>query len=162
MVLLCWVSSAWSDTLPEYSLKAGVLYSFTTYTEWPATVDETLNLCIYGQDPFGGYLDTLQGKKVNDRFLDVQRLEEQDSLENCQIVFITRSASDNLAYIVNKLKGRPVLTVADTPGAARRGVMLNMDTKQNRIVFEANLVAVRANGLILSSRLLRMARDVIR
>lgn len=162
VVVLCWVSSAWSDTLPEYGLKAGILYSFTAYTEWPAKVGETLNLCIYGQDPFGDYLDDLQGKKVNDRFLKVRRLDEQNSLESCQVVFFARSATDNLAHVLNKLKGRQVLTVADTPGAAGRGVVLNMETKENRIVFEANLTAARANGLNLSARLLRLAMDVIK
>ncbi len=161
-LMLCRVPSTRSDTLPEYGLKAGFMYNFTTYTEWPAGVGDTLNLCVYGQDPFGDYLDDLQGKWVGDRRLKVRRMDELDRLEGCQIVFIARTASDNLAQVLNRLNGKPVLTMADTPSAARRGVVLNMDTRQNRIVFEANLAAARANGLNLSSRLLRLATDVIR
>jgi hypothetical protein len=54
----------------------------------------------------------------------------------------------------------PVLTVADSPGAARQGVALNMAVERNRITFEANLLAARAAHLDLSSKLLRLATEV--
>jgi len=161
MLIACCAMPVWSDSVPEYQLKAGFLYNFSTFTEWPAEVGETLNLCVYGQDPFGNYLDELQGKTVGDRALAARRVSNLDRLEGCQIVFIARSASDKLPQVLNKLEGRPVLTVADSPGAIRQGVALNMVIQQNRVTFEANLAAVRGNGLNLSSRLLRLATEVI-
>jgi hypothetical protein len=162
VLLLCWVPSVWSHHSPEYELKAGFIYNFITYTEWPAEVGETINICVYGRDPFGSDLDVLQGKMVNDHRLDVQRVDELDHLESCQVVFISRSVRGRLAQVLNKLNGKPVLTIADTKSAARQGVMLNMVSRKNRIIFEANLAAAHANGLSLSSRLLRLATEVIR
>jgi len=52
------------------------------------------------------------------------------------------------------------LTVADSMGAARAGVALNMVEVRNKITFEANLLAVRAARLKLSSKLLRLATEV--
>jgi hypothetical protein len=54
-----------------------------------------------------------------------------------------------------------VLTVADAPGAARQGVALNMNVVSNKITFEANLTAVRAANLTLSSKLLSLATEVL-
>jgi hypothetical protein len=157
---LCWMLPAWSDTMPEYRLKAAFLYNFATFTEWPTEIGERLNLCIYGADPFGDYLHELQDKKVGNRRISIRREINLDRLVECQVVFIARSANNNLLHIVGRLRGKPVLTVADAPDAALQGVALNMGTEQNKITFEANLSAARGNGLTLSSKLLRLATKV--
>ena len=158
-VLGC-VPSAWAESSVEYRLKAAFLYNFVSFTDWPAALGSKLNLCVYGPDPFDEDLDKLQNQNVAGRSLAVQRSKSVDDLRNCQIVFITHPMIGNLPRVLDNLKGKPVLTVADTPGAAREGVILNMVTEQDKIVFEANLSAARSNGLNLSSKLLRLAKDV--
>jgi hypothetical protein len=158
--LLCWGQTALADSPSEYRLKAAFLYNFITFTEWPAGAGDTLNLCVYGPDPFGEDLDKLQGKSVAGRSLAVRRTNSVNGLANCQIVFITRPMIDNLSGVLDGLNGRPVLTVADSLGAARQGVAINMGTENNKVNFEANLGAARGNGLNLSSKLLRLAKEV--
>lgn len=157
--LLCFGQTALADNLSEYRLKAAFLYNFITFTEWPAGTGNTLNLCVYGPDPFGEDLDKLQGKNVAGRSLAVRRTNSANGLGNCQIVFITRPMIENLSGALEHL-GSPVLTVADSPGAARQGVAINMGTEQNKVNFEANLGVARSNGVNLSSKLLRLAREV--
>jgi hypothetical protein len=43
----------------------------------------------------------------------------------------------------------------------RRGVALNMTVAQGKVTFEANLLAARAHSLALSSKLLRLATEVV-
>lgn len=150
-----------AQALDEYRIKAAFLVNFAGYTEWPATVRTPLNLCVYGPDPFGAELDRFQGMNVGGRSLAVARVKNVDQLGGCQIVFITRPMNDNLQRVLDALDGSPVLTVADSPGAVRRGAMLNLSTRQSRVVFEANLKSVRGNGLNLSSKLLNLASEVI-
>ena len=159
--LLCWVAPLRADNLAEYRLKAAFLVNFISFTEWPAGMGNKLNLCVYGPDPFGEDLDKLEGKSVAGRRLAVRRMNSADALENCQIVFITRPVFGNLARVLDTLNGKPVLTMADTPGAIHQGVVLNMITEQNKIQFEANLGAAHNNGLVLSSKLLRLAKEVV-
>jgi hypothetical protein len=161
-VALLWFGlPADSQELTEYRIKAAFLYNFAVFTEWPADTGRSINLCILGMDPFGTELDTLQGKPVGDRLLAVQRKAEGESLAGCHIVVIAPSAMPGLARVLEGLRGDEVLTVADSPGAARRGVALNMLVVQNRVAFEANLPVARAAGLNLSSKLLRLATEVI-
>ncbi|NTV95473.1 MAG: YfiR family protein [Thiobacillus sp.] len=148
--------------MAEYRLKAAFLYNFVVYTEWPATLNGNLNLCVYGPDPFGEELDKLQGKEASGRAIAVHRINTVDGLDGCQMVFVARPVIGNLPRVLDNLAGRPVLTVADRPGAVRQGIMLNMSTDQGRITFEANLAAVRDSGLNLSAKLLRLATEVIR
>src|SRR6185295_5880226 len=146
-----------ADELPEYRLKAGFLYNFAMFTEWPAEVGPALNLCIVGNDSFGVEIDALHGKVAGGRTIAVQRNAAGQSLDNCQIVFIAASAISTLPPLLERVRGRPVLTVADSPGAARRGVALNMTIAQSKVGFEANLHAARGARLNLSSKLLRLA-----
>jgi len=149
-----------ANELPEYRLKAAFVYNFALFTEWPAEIGSTLNLCIYGDDPFGKEIDALQGKAVGSRSMAVQRRSASDSLKGCQIVFIAPSAMANLARVLKQLNEGAALTVADTPGACRDGVILNMAVERNKVTFEANLPAARAARLTLSSKLLRLATEV--
>jgi hypothetical protein len=155
-------ATAWAQPgeLPEYRLKAAFIYNFIAFTEWPASVGTTLNLCIHGQDPFGGDIDALQGKAVNGRTIAVQRRAAVDALRGCQVVFVAPSAQEQLPRVLDALRGQPVLTVADTPGAMRRGVALNMGVHGGKVTFEASTVAARAASLTLSSKLLRLATEV--
>ena len=150
-----------ADDLPEYRLKAAFVYNFALFTEWPADVGSTLRLCIFGPDPFGAELDGLQGKAVGERSIAVQRKTGVDGLKGCQIVFVSPSATAQLPRVLEALEGQAVLTVADSLGAARQGVALNMAVNQNKVSFEANLKAARAARLNLSSKLLRLATEVI-
>ncbi len=161
--LLClgWAQAAYSQPLTEYRLKAAFLYNFALFTDWPAGTGSSLNLCVYGADPFGKDLDALQDKPVGERLLAVKRTPAGGSLADCQMVFIATSAIADLPQVLGELHGRVTLTVADSPDAARRGVALNMSVAQNKVSFEANLSAARGMGLNLSSKLLHLATQVI-
>jgi hypothetical protein len=159
LLLAAWGARA--ADLPEYRLKAAIVYNFIAFTEWPAEVGTTLDLCIHGKDPFGAEIDGLNGRAVGNRSIVLRRTGPGDTLKNCQVVFVTTSAIDSLPRLLDSLRDRPVLTVADSPGAMRRGVILNMNLAQDRVAFEANLQAARSAGLLLSSKLLRLATEVL-
>ena len=161
LLLLSLAPRAWSDGLPEYRLKAAFLYNFALFTEWPSEVGNTLNLCVYGEDPFGPEIDGLEGKAVGERRIVVHRPTSIESLKGCQVVFVASSAASSLPHVIASLHGAAVLTVADSPGAADQGAALNMSVVMGRTTFEANLEAARSAKLVLSSKLLRLATKVL-
>ena len=132
---------------PEYRLKAAFLYNFAQFTEWPAATPTSLQMCIVGADPFGPEADGLQGKPVGSRTLVVQRRAALDAVAGCQVVFVPAASIGLLPRVAAALAGQ--------------GAMLNMNVVDQRVTFEANLVAARAAGLGLSSRLLRLATEVV-
>jgi hypothetical protein len=161
LLLIACAQTVSPQPLTEYRLKAAFLYNFALFTDWPAGTGGSLNLCVYGADPFGTEIDALQDKPVGERLLAVRRTPVGGSLDGCQIVFIAPSAITALPHVLGELHGRAALTVADSPDAARQGVALNMSVAQNKVSFEANLSAARGAGLNLSSKLLRLATQVI-
>ena len=144
----------------EKELKVAFLYNFALFTEWPSEVGNPLNLCILGADTFGKEISALQGKLVDGRSIAVLRKGANDSLRSCHLIYVGPQAIGNLSRVLDEIRDLPVLTVADTTGAARQGVALNMQESRNKISFEANLHAVRSARLKLSSKLLRLATEV--
>lgn len=155
------VPCVWSQDLSEYKIKAGFLYNFALFTEWPAEVGPTLTLCVFGSDPFGEEIDALAGKAVGTRTVAVQRKAGTVGLRACHVVFVPGASIGQLPRLVTALRDAPTLLVAESPGATRQGAMLNMKMTQGRVGFEANLEAARAARLTLSSKLLRLATEVI-
>jgi len=147
-----------AQSVPEYSLKAAVLYNFALFVDWPQSVGDTLTLCVIGPDPFGAELDALQGEPVGERRLQVKRLDSLAPVSGCQLLFIPKKSMGDLPQIVAAIDGLAVLTVADSPAAAEAGAGLNMGLQNARVVFEINLAAVRRSGLAISSKLLRLAQ----
>lgn len=152
---------AWSGNLSEYQIKAAFLYNFASYTHWPEETGDRLNFCVYGDDPFGVYLDEVGNKKVAKRQISVTRVTDLQQLGDCQLVFVAKSAMKRFVKVAAQFEQRPVLLVTDTDGALHEGAMLNMQMQNNRVTFEANLRAAKAHGLTLSSKLLRLATQVV-
>ena len=58
------------------------------------------------------------------------------------------------------MRGRPVLTVTETPQALEHGSMINFILEQRRVRFEISTEATDQAGLTVSSRLLAIAMRV--
>lgn len=153
-------SGSFADATPEYRAKAGFLYNFIAFTDWPPRVGSTLPLCVYGGNPFGDELNALEGKTVNGRSLTIRYPSSVDHMKGCRVLFVAESAIDTLPRILDTVRGEPVLIVADSRGALDSGVGINMLRRQNKIAFEVNLSATRRAELNLSSKLLRLASEV--
>jgi hypothetical protein len=148
----------------EYALKAAFLFNFIKFVRWPETAFETpgepLSLCILGEDPFGDALKSLVDKEVHNRPLAVHTRAAAGSPSACQVVFISREESPDLASVLSQMAGKPVLTVGETPGFAEKGGVINFFTQDQKLRFEINMDAARNAGLEISSNLLKLARIV--
>jgi hypothetical protein len=149
----------------EYQVKSVFLFNFTQFVEWPANVFARANtplvIGVLGEDPFGAYLDeTVRGETANGRPLIVARYRRVQEVGDCQVLFISRSETDRLEQILASLVGKPVLTVSDVEGFARRGGMIDLATVVGKTQLRINLQAAKEAQLTLSSKLLRPAKIV--
>lgn len=156
--------AAGADTR-EHRVKAVFLFNFALFVDWPATAFATTNsplvIGVLGQDPFGGVLDeAVRGEKVKDRALEVRRFRDVGEIDRCHILFISTSEEPRLEPILSRLKGRHILTVGDAARFAGRGGMVRFANEGGKIRLRINLEAAKADGLTISSKLLRPARIV--
>jgi hypothetical protein len=158
-------AGAASPSEREYLIKAAVLYNFAKFTRWPSSAfdgpDAPLRLCILGTDPFGDTLATIEDKPVNGRRLKTERISEVNEARRCHLLFVSATAEAQVDRLLETIDGQPVLTVADMPGFARAGGILDLTTLDDRLRFDVNTTAAERAGLKLSAKLLRLAATVI-
>jgi len=149
----------------EYQVKAIFLYNFTQFVDWPSTAFQEKNsplvIGILGNDPFGDYLDeTVKNEKIGEHPLVVSRFDHVDNITACHILFVNAGEKSAVREALHKLAGRAVLTVGDTDHFIRDGGMVRFVPDNNKIRIQINLEAARESGLLISSKLLRLAEIV--
>jgi YfiR/HmsC-like len=157
---------AQSPTAGEYQVKAAFLYNFAKFVEWPSSsfsdASAPFRICVFGLDPFGQELhDITSEKTVNGRKLQVDQVADLQLARTCHILFIASSEKAQLKRILESLRGTNVLTVGDSDGFAKLGVIINFVLENNRVQFEVNHKAAEQAGLNISSKLLSVAKLVI-
>ena len=158
-------SSAQEPATNEYQVKAAYLFNFAKFVEWPSTAfpnaGAPLEICVLGMNPFGHELeDSVAGKIVDGRRLEVSHLSNGVEATSCQIVFIASSEKRQIREILQRFSGLSVLTVGDTSGFTEDGGIINFVVEGDRVRFEANLEAAGQAHLKLSARLLTVAKVV--
>ncbi|MGH9395871.1 MAG: YfiR family protein [Terriglobia bacterium] len=164
-ILIVGAAGAHSQEVSEYDVKAAFLYDFSKFVSWPAGAFKTQNspvtICVLGRNPFGDALDrVVTGKILNGRSFSVKYMTGVEAVKSCQIVFISRSERTHLKAILDSLGTSGVLTVGDTDGFAKQGVMINLFMEENRVHFEINNKAALEAGVSMSSKLLGLAKIV--
>ena len=160
------VSRAQPAALPEPLMKAQFFERFTRFVEWPPpalTGTAPFVVCLAGGNPVTAEVERLAARlPLKGRRAHIRRLGYGPAVdaEGCHAVYIAPSLSGHLEQVLGRLRGRPILTVADTPGFAQRGVIINMFIDEGFVRFEVNGPAARLARLRLSSQLLRLARMV--
>jgi len=83
----------------EYLIKAGFIYNFAKFVEWPTAAfsqpDSPIVIGVLGTDPFGNVLDRIvEDKKIGSRGFVVKRFKwgkDLKDLKDCKIVFVSAS-----------------------------------------------------------------------
>ena len=162
------VVPAWSQDSSgaglEYQIKATFLYNFAKFVEWPAEKVEAnspILVGVYGKDPFGSILDqTLRGKTVNGKLIEVHRLTGLESVRQYHILFIGSAEKKHLGQILSAVGDGSVMTIGESENFAQEGGMVNLVKKDNSVGLEINVSAAGRARIQISSKLLKVARVV--
>ncbi|RMG67774.1 MAG: YfiR family protein [Nitrospirae bacterium] len=166
LAILCFLPfdlKAAPSVTSEYLIKAAFIFKFVNFVDWP---EEKLpqggdfNLCIIGKNPFEDALFAFDGKRIKRRVMRVWQIKTLKELKKCQILYIGPDEAEHVKGILKNINNRAVLTVGDSEGLSKEGVMINMITLNNRISFEINIASARKAGLRISSKLLNLAKRV--
>lgn len=177
-VLVCVLSiDAYADEqalqLYEQKIKAGLVYNLLKYTEWPKTVavqsDDKfaevpsiakLQICLFGDDPFDGYLSPLEGRTAQQATITIIHITQVQEAEGCSAVIIHRSQAQKLNQLLQFLQGKNVLTISDIAQFAEQGGMVEMTRQDEKIALHINKGSVDNTKLIIDARMLKLATIV--
>lgn len=154
-----------ATALTEYEVKAGFLYHFGWFVEWPATAVQgratAFTISVLGAHPFSNLLDDMmRDKLIHERPVVIRYCQRVEEAISSHMLFISASEEPWLAAILAGLSGASVLTVSDMEGFADRGGMIELRLVDQKVRFDINMDATERAGLKLSSRLLRLAKVI--
>jgi len=168
LVLLCglfFIQGAIADdeASREMRLKASFIYNMAKFVEWPADTAEkqfqATNLCFLDVDQWRWLIDkSLRDKKIHGEPLILRYPDSIDNIDGCSVLFIAAANPVLYQYSMAHLPQQHVLTIGEDQDFLSSGGMVNFYTERNRLRFEINPLAAKRAGLLISSKLLSLAR----
>jgi hypothetical protein len=150
--------------LIEQKIKAGLVYNFLKYTDWPAERTEgaqaPIVVCLLGGDPFEGGLQPMAGRSVNEHTIELKSVREAAEFAPCWLLVVSSSEKASWPAWRASLAGKDVLTVSDLDGFAGSGGMIEFTRTDSRIGVKINVASVTAAHLKVEDRLLKLANAV--
>jgi YfiR/HmsC-like len=165
-----WLTSAPGHAAPtvadEPEIKAQFFERFTRFIDWPASAlgkDAPFVVCLTGGSQLASAIErrmvrtTVKGLQTEIRRLSATPTPDPGG---CHALYLGPALRTQLPTLLARTRGRPILTVGDSDGFSREGVLINMYIEDRFVRFEINDPALKASGLKASSKLLRLARMI--
>lgn len=151
-----------SAQIGETRLKSIWLEKFSKFIEWPTNDSlEYFTITILGKGDINQYLESIyKDRTIKDKPVRIRVIDHIDSLNGANILFINNDCAKDLDKILELVEDKPILTIGDTQGFARRGIIINFYLDQNKVRFELNISAAKSSGLDVDFRLLEAAKIV--
>lgn len=171
------------ETPREIEVEAAYVVNFLRYTQWPeaGVAAAPLVITVVGSEraaiavrAAAAASGAVEGRPIEVRWMGTARGSRATPFDSLQdraaraqlrashLVFFHRSAGRVHPQVLTDLSHLPVLTVSDNDGFTADGGMLGLVRSGQRIVFEANPGAIRNAGLLLSAKVLKLARPTSR
>ncbi|MDP3481402.1 MAG: YfiR family protein [Desulfoprunum sp.] len=166
LLLGCFTVPCSAKQIEEYHVKAVFLFNLAHFVTWPIDPSPTapsFSIGIYGEDPFGQVLDNvIKGETKFDKPITIKHYTNLQELQKdpCNILFVSARAMNQWETIRDLLAASAILTVSDVAGFPEKGGMVNLLKAEQRIQVEINRAAVSQAGLVMSAKLLILARLV--
>ena len=148
----------------EANVKAVFLFNFAKYVTWPPlAIGERspgdVRICVTARDSFFALLQAaVQDENVDGKPLVAVALDGLDGAKSCQILYVGNPESPDGKAWLSTVRGLQVLTVGD--GRLTSETVIAFVRENNRIRFDINRASATRRGLNVSSKLLRLARQV--
>jgi len=145
----------------EDKLKVVIIAKVAQFIKWKETSQPTFIITVLN-NPYGELFEkTLAGKKIKNKNIEIKYIDTIDNLQTTNLLYIPVSSNKSLAMILEKTKGKNILTVSDIRGFADKEGIMQIYFASQKVKLRINLNAAKENNLKISSSLLRIA-DVVR
>jgi hypothetical protein len=148
-----------------YRVEAAFLRNFAHYVTWPPRAfsgdDTPWHIGILGPDPFREFLEhTFRGRTEQGRSFEIFRADRLEALPPCHIVFIAFHDAAKRRAVLDKLKDKPVLTVAEASDFLKEGGIIRFQVG-DRVSMSVNLDQARTVSLSIQTKMLEVSEQVL-
>ena len=151
-----------NEPVADLDLKAAYVFNFIQFIDWPdsdGTPGNEVTVCVSAFSPLKRSLAALDGKQATkDRTVRVRLLDLQ-AIRGCRVVIIHNAEVEPVLRVLRTLPAsHGILTVSDDITFVNPEIVIALAQQEGRVVFGISPDAATKAGLIISSRLLRLAK----
>ena len=169
LALGLWLGATWGPDRAraeppfEYQVQAAYISKFLRFVQWPpeAVEDRTFVVGVMGDADFWEAMRALDGHEFGDAVVAARRVRDPAALDGIHVLVMDPERSEQQARrYLRAVSDRPILTVGQSAGFSESGGIIRFFVVDDSLRFEIDNEAAERVGLKVSSRLLRLARNV--
>ena len=146
-----------SGSAAEYAVKAAYIYNILRFVSWdessPLAQTETLNICLFKNDPFNHYLDPIRKKSIGNKQIRLRTINEHSQSSSCHLIFV-----DNGGFDKDKLVHDDSILLGNDIEFVINGGLFSFYIENNKVKLGANRNAIDKTKLKISSLLLEVCQ----
>lgn len=148
----------------EPAVKATFVLRFASFVQWPAesfpAQTDPIVICVAGDARFAALVESAaSGERIGVHSVVVRRLAAVPREAGCHVLYAAGAPGQNVAQMLESVRGHAVLTVTDQLHSGTRG-MIHFVREGGRVRFHIDRDAADGAGLTVNSRLLAVALTV--
>ena len=140
-------------------VKAVFLYNFTKYIEWPQSYKSgNFVIGVVADEGFAKEIDIFfSPKSIGSQRFEIKHFSKPSEISQSHMIFVSPNFTGNINEVINKIKGKSTLLIAEKAGMARQGAAINFTIIDNKQKFELNKANAEKYDLKVSSSLSNLA-----
>lgn len=157
---------AQDDPAKNANYEAEFVINLIENIEWPSKsgvdTSKVFVISVLGDSAFCVKLRQVAEKKSTKKLkVEVKTVSLNDNLSGSRILFIATDKLAELAKALKKVGSLPILTVTDSKGFARYGVMIELLIEKGQLAFIVNRMVLNHSSLKISPKLLKQAKKTL-
>jgi len=154
----------WSRSIEKQVVLAVLTLNVARFTSWPEqifnTEEATLNLCVFGDNVVQNAFEDIDNKTINNKTINIVNLSRLRNVNRCQLLYLSGLEQSRLILLLAEIQGQAILTVGENMGFLQAGGMVGLEKVEGKIRLTINLTQIEQTELVISSRLLKLAKIV--
>jgi len=148
----------------EYDIKAAFVYNFLKFIKLKNEVHKNfIILCVYCPEDIRSSFKKLDGKKIESKIIKVEFYKNiNNNIPNCDVLFLHHDILNNKQLDFLKKNNKNILSISDQKDFIKHGGIIELFTQNNKIRFKINLISAKKAKIKISSRLLELAKEIIK
>jgi hypothetical protein len=164
-ILLCARPMAQQAEAGEQVIKAAYLYNFTKFIDWPesafAEPSAPFAVCVLADTMFHDHVAAIMhNEQVRGRPVVVRRPAAPHEVAACHMAYFSRTEAERTGKHLAELGQSPILTGGEGQRFMQLGGHIAFHLEHDRVRFTVSRTRAEAASLSISSKLLRVAKNV--
>lgn len=146
----------------ENEIKAALIHKILTYVEWPSNAvfkNAKFLIKVVGFDEVAKIL----AKKLNNTIINGLRVKvvvsnPSDDLSDANLIYLSNISKINAQKILNNNAYAPILIISNELNYYNLNFHISLFTVENKVKFTVDMEAAKKSNLLISSKLVQVAR----